>query len=307
MDPAGDNGLPNNSLPGDAPEEAGGLELRRLALIAEYDGGNYAGFQLQAGHLTVQGELERSLARFTGEAIRIRGASRTDAGVHARGQVVDFLTRSAHPVDRFPRALNYYLPGDIEVQAAQEVLLEFNSRRDAISRTYRYHILNRPSPSPLRRHTHFWVRDEIQVSRMSEAARKLVGTHDFRPLTAGYPLEKSSVRRVYRWDVWKEDDTIIFESEANGFLRHQIRRTNALLLQIGKGRYPESIIDDTLDGRLTGAVECPTMPARGLCLMRVAYPVSPAGNGYSGGSLAARTDGEPVLQPQVAGADAVGL
>ena len=230
------------------------------------------GFQLQSGQPTVQGEIEKSLERFTGESIRIRGASRTDSGAHARGQVVDFLTRSAHPVDRFPKAMNYYLPEEIKVLAAQEVPLGFHARRAATSRIYRYQILNRTWGSPLRRQTHFWVREELQVARMSAAARGLVGTHDFRVLAASHPPDKSAVRNVYRWDVWKQEDTVIIECQGNGFLRHQIRKANALLVQVGKGRYPESIVSDVLNGRVLWNDICAPVPAHGLCLMEVKYP-----------------------------------
>jgi tRNA pseudouridine38-40 synthase len=244
----------------------------------EYDGSKYMGFQLQAEQPTIQGEIERGLARFTGEPVRIRGASRTDSGAHALGQVVDFPTRSAHPVDRFPRALNHYLPNDIEVQSAWEVSPEFHSRRDAVSRTYRYHILNRPWPSPLRRHTHYWVRNELQVPEMAAAAQGLVGDHDFRWFAVGLPPEKSSVRRVHRWEVWREDDTVIIECEANGFLRHQIRMANGLLLEIGKGRLPNSTVKNALEGTLPLRLACPQAPAHGLCLMKVTYraPSRPA-------------------------------
>jgi tRNA pseudouridine38-40 synthase len=252
--------------------EAINPEIRRLALVVEYDGSSYAGYQLQIGQATVQGEIEKSLTKFTGETIRIRAASRTDSGAHAKGQVVDFLTRSAHPVDYFPKALNSYLPKNIQVLRACRVPTEFNSRRDATSRTYRYHVLNRAWPSPLRRHTHLWVRDDLQVSRMADAAGSLKGSHDFRAFTSGYPPEVSMVRQVFHWEVWKEEDTIIIESEANGFLRHQIRRVNALLIEIGKGRLPESIISRALEGSFPGPDHCPSVPARGLCLIKVSYP-----------------------------------
>jgi tRNA pseudouridine38-40 synthase len=245
--------------------------VRRLALIVEYDGSNYSGFQFQVGQATIQGEIEKSLARFTGESIRIRAASRTDSGAHAKGQVVDFLTRSSHPVDYFPRALNYYLPRDVQILKARDAALEFNSRKNAVSRTYRYYVLNRDWPSPLLRHTHLWVRQRLQVSRMAVAACELVGTHDFRMFTAGFPPERSAVRRVLRWDVWQEGETIIIEAEANGFLRHQIRKVNALLIEVGKGRLPESAVGQALRSDLPGSGEYPAIPARGLCLIKVSY------------------------------------
>ena len=252
------------------PPPADGLH-RRLALVVEYDGTRYAGFQLQVNHPTVQGEIETALTRFTGESIRIRAASRTDSGAHAQGQVVDFLTRSVHPPERFHRALNHFLPADIQVQSAQEMTSDFHSRRDASSRTYRYHILNRPSPSPIRKLTHFWVRDLLNVEKMDASAQDLVGVHDFRPFGSGHPRERSAVRQVYHWDVRRRDDTILIDCQANGFLRHQIRRANGLLVEIGKGRAPAGMIKDTLAKGLPPEKEWPSLPALGVCLMRVHY------------------------------------
>jgi tRNA pseudouridine38-40 synthase len=242
-----------------------------LALIVEYDGTCYAGFQLQSQHPTIQGAIETALTRFTGEDIRIRGASRTDAGAHAQGQVVDFATASPHPVERFPPALNHYLPVDVEVQAAYQMAWDFHSRRDAASRTYRYRILNRPWPSPIRRNSHHWVREPLDTAMMNSAAQHLVGVHDFRPLATGHPADKSAVRWVNRWSVTAEDDSVVIECEANGFLRHQIRRANAILVEIGKGRWPENAIEDALENGLPTTGAWPSLPACGLCLMTVKY------------------------------------
>lgn len=241
-------------------------------MVVEYDGTRYAGFQLQANHPTIQGELESALTRFTGESIRIRGASRTDSGAHAHGQVVDFLTRSPHPADRFHRALNFFLPADVQVQSAHEMTLDFHSRRDAASRTYRYHILARPSPSPIRKHTHFWARGPLDTEKMDSAAQALVGIHDFRPFGIGHPGDRSAVRQVHCWDVSRIDDTIIIECQANGFLRHQIRRANGLLVEIGRGRVPVHMMEDTLERGPLPGLEWPSLPALGLCLVRVDYP-----------------------------------
>lgn len=248
---------------------------RRLALVLEYDGSEYAGFQLQTSRPTVQSEIEAAIAKFTGENVRVRGASRTDSGAHALGQVVDFLTQSKHPAGTFPKALNFHLPQGIKVQGAYEVPQNFHSRKSAVSRTYRYNVLNRPSPSPLHGGQWFWVDVDLNVAGMAAAARSLVGWHDFRVLSPGCPPDKSASRFVSRWDVWREGEAVLFECEASGFLRHQIRRTNGLLLEVGKGRRPVSIVGDVLQGRVPGGLDWPSIPARGLCLMKVTYPDFP--------------------------------
>ena len=244
---------------------------RRVALWVEYQGTNYNGFQLQLNQPTIQGALEGALARFTGETIRVRGASRTDSGAHAQGQVVDFLTESRHPAERFTPALNYFLPEDIRVLKAAPVSWNFHSRRSALGRVYHYRLLNRPEPTALRRHTHLWVKEPLDVERMGKAAGHLVGTQDFRPIASGHPADRSAVRTVKRWDVAKIDDTLIIECEANGFLKQQIRKANAILLEIGKGKQPVELMRQTLLGR--DPVPCiPLLPARGLCLIEVKYP-----------------------------------
>ena len=262
--------------PGDrSPVDDREGSVRRLVLVVEYDGSGYAGFQVQKGQVTVQGEIENALTRLTGEHIRVRGASRTDSGAHAAGQVVDFMTRSTHTAEVFTRALNHHLPEDIKVQRAYQAPLEFHSRLHAASRTYRYQVLNRPWPSPLGKGRWFWVDGDLNVAAMAGAAQSLVGWHDFRPLAPGYPAEKNSERLVKRWDVWRDDDAVIFECEANGFLKHQIRRANGLLLEIGKGRRPASVVGDVLAGRSSDSMEWQSIPAHGLCLMKVTYPEFP--------------------------------
>ena len=258
--------------PNNLSEDPEGQPARRLALIVEYEGTHYAGFQLQTNQPTIQGAIEKALTNFTGEQIRIRGASRTDSGTHAKGQMVDFLTDSAHSVGTFLKALNYYLPTDIKVQASYEVVSDFHSRRTATSRTYQYSILNQAASSPLRRFTHHLVPGELDTTKMASAAQYLVGVHDFRPLSVGHPADKSAVRRVFRWDVWQEEDSVIIECEANGFLRRQIRQADSILVEVAKGKWPETIVRDTLEGNLPEGLKWSTLPARGLCLMKVTYP-----------------------------------
>jgi tRNA pseudouridine38-40 synthase len=212
--------------------------------------------------------LEKALERFTGQPIRIRGASRTDSGTHAKGQVVDFITDTKHPLERFAPAMNYYLPRDINVLEAHRVDEYFNSRGCALSRTYQYSILNRPTPSPLRRHDHLWVRANLDVGKMAEAAQLLVGVHDFRALATGHPKDRSAVRKVMRWEVERDRETVLIECEANGFLKQQIRKANAILTEIGRGKYPIEKVKEALDGDAGGI---PLLPAHGLCLISVRY------------------------------------
>ncbi len=251
---------------------------RRLALMVEYEGTNYFGFQVQTGQPTIQGALETALYRLTGEPARVRGASRTDSGAHAQGQVVDFLTGSRLPPGTFVGALNYYLPEDIRVLQACEAVAGFHARRSAVSRVYQYRVLSRPWPSALRRRVCYWLRDPLHLESMNEAARGLLGQHDFRPFASGHPVDRSAVRTVSRWQLARQGDTLVIECEANGFLRHQIRRVNSVLLQIGKGKLPAESIKTLLESvgpgteakKLWSAV--PALPARGLCLVKVNYP-----------------------------------
>lgn len=253
---------------------------KRLALLVEYEGTEYAGFQLQASEPTIQGELEKALYKFTGEEIRIRGASRTDSGAHAAGQTVDFATVSRHDTETFVRALNHFLPHDIRVLEARQVESGFNSRRDALSRTYQYRILSRPRPSALFRQHHCWIPGPLKIEEMNLAAQHLTGIHDFRPFAPGHPAERSSVRQVYRWEVTiapEDQSSVVIVCEANGFMQHQIRRTNAVLVEVGKGNLPADSIKAILDNGqdCTGRVRVdtiPTLPAKGLCLMEVKYP-----------------------------------
>jgi len=216
--------------------------------------------------------LEQALARFTGEFIRVRGASRTDSGAHAQGQVVDFLTHTKHPLRKFGPALNYYLPEDIRVRAAYQVAEDFNSRRSALSRTYQYRILNRLAPSALRRQTHLWIKECLDTQLMAEAARRLIGTHDFRPLASGHPLDRSAVRTVHRWEVTRQEDTVVIECEANGFLKQQIRKANGILTEIGKKKQPIDLVDRVLESKSGVWESIPLLPAHGLCLIEVKYP-----------------------------------
>ena len=238
----------------------------------EYDGTKYKGFQVQRGQPTIQGELESGLARFTGTPVRIRGASRTDSGAHAQGQVVDFVTWSRRTVESFPAGMNFHLPEDIRIQAAYRMAPEFHSRKSAASREYRYQVSNRTWPSPLERKHWLWVREPLDAERMAEAATCLRGDIDFRPLVPEHPADRSATRRVFRWEVRREGNRVIIECEANGFLKRLVRRTNAILIEAGKGKLATDALSGLLKGEAGKGFTLPSVPARGLCLMQVNYP-----------------------------------
>ncbi len=242
-----------------------------MALILEYEGANYKGFQLQARGPTIQGEVERALTHLTGEQNRIRGASRTDSGAHARGQVVDFLTNAPYTTDTFASALNYYLPSQVKVVGAYEVSPEFNSRKDALSRVYRYTIFNSRYPSPLLRNYVYWVRKPLDVEAMAQGADYLVGSHDFSIFALKMMARRSGVRHVARWDVWSESPMVIIEAEAGGFLPHQVRKCNGLLVDIGLGKSHPQRVAEVLGEPKDGAKDVPLLPAKGLCLIKVNY------------------------------------
>ena len=248
---------------------------RRIALVVAYEGTQYAGFQLQAAVPTIQGELEKAFNRLTGEHARVRGASRTDSGAHAICQVVDLATRSTHENRVIVAAMNHYLPDDIRVITASEAPQEFHARRSATRRDYRYSIVNRPVPSPLLRRTHHAEPAPLNLDAMQMAAHSLLGIRDFRHIATAHPDDRSAVRQVFQWDVKRQSDdqdVIVIDCAANGFLRHQIRRANAVLVEIGKGRLPIHAIADSLAGRTQQLHNIPTLPAKGLCLQHVHYP-----------------------------------
>ena len=249
--------------------------VRRIALVVAYEGTDYAGFQLQGNAPTIQSELETAIGRLTGTPTRIRGASRTDSGAHACGQVVDFSTESRHATSVFRAALNHYLPDAVRVLAASDVPAEFHSRRSAARRDYRYSILNRAIASPLLRRSHYLEPTPLDVAAMQRAANSLLGIRDFCQIATGHPVDRTAVRLVHRWDVSRRSDTsdvITIDCAANGFLRYQIRRANAVLVEIGKGKLPIHAMAEALAGRMPNQGQIVTLPANGLCLRSVHYP-----------------------------------
>ena len=247
-------------------------DITKIVLVLEYDGTGYYGFQLQDNVPTIQGELEAGIKKLTGEMSRVMGASRTDTGVHARGQVVSFRTGSVLKQQKFVEGLNYYLPADIAVRAAYKVSDSFNVRSDAVSREYKYRILNRVARSPLWRTYSYQIKGNINIADMNCACQALIGRHDFISFATQLEDEEMSgtVRDVYRAGVVREDELVVIDIEANSFLRHQVRNTVGALIRVGLGKTSIEEFRDIIEAKEQGLAR-PAVPACGLCLERVNY------------------------------------
>jgi len=244
----------------------------KMVLIMEYDGTHYHGSQLQANQPTIQGETEKALWKLTGARTRVMTAGRTDAGVHAKGQVVSFRTESSLPPQTFVNGLNHYLPRDIAVKAAHRVDDSFNVRRSAISREYNYYILSSLTRSPLREGFSYLVAGHLDIEAMNQACQVLIGEHDFASFASSMGDEiKNTVRRVYKAEMERNGDLTIFNMVANSFLPHQMRNTVGALIRVGLGKMSVDEFRSLIEARTPGLAG-PTAPARGLCLMQVNYP-----------------------------------
>ncbi len=245
--------------------------VRRFRLTLEYDGTDFLGFQyLGEGRRSVQEEVERAIGRVTGEVVRVHGAGRTDAGVHARGQVVHFdLNGGLDPV-RLRGNLNGVLPEDVSVRRCTLVEAGFHSRFDATGRTYLYCIHNRVSRSALLGRYAWHVPDRLDLSEMRRAAAILVGTHDFAAFGRAARVELSTVRQVRRIRVRRWRGLVLVSIEGNAFLRHMVRAAVSTLVQAGRGRLPVAEVEGILASK--DPDRCPAIaPAKGLCLMSVKY------------------------------------
>ena len=257
----------------------------RLAIVVEYEGTNYHGFQYQSNARSIQEELEKAIAQFTNERPRVKGAGRTDAGVHALGQVVAFETASTHGEEVFVRALNYHLPDDIAVKAAYRTDDKFDPRRSALSRRYGYTINLGPTPSPLKRRTSLHLHGPLNVGKMRRAAKTLVGRHDFARF-GGPPGRPGTgtVREIYEANVYRKGEMVTFEVEANAFLSHQVRRMAGALVDIGRGSLGLDDFTATVDKGVCDYVP-PALPAKGLCLLNVNYSNFPPQDGHLDGYI----------------------
>jgi tRNA pseudouridine38-40 synthase len=249
-----------------------------IRLLLEYDGTPFLGWQLQPQGPTVQGALEAALLRMTGEGVRVKGSGRTDAGVHALGQVASFSTRSRLEPVAIQRALNALLPPAVAVLAAREAPPGFDAQFSATGKTYRYRMLARREPSPLERLRAWHLPAPLDLDRVREAAALLPGRRDFSAFRGSGCVASSPVRTLARCDVGAAGGLIVFELEADGFLRHMVRNIVGTLAEVGRGRFAPAEVAVMLasrDRRRAGVAA----PPHGLYLERVAYPAALGGWG----------------------------
>lgn len=246
---------------------------RYLKLTLEYDGTGFHGFQKQTGtgRRTVQGILEEALKQLTGEEVRTFGAGRTDAGVHALGQVVHFATRVRIPISRFPIALNGILPSDLVVIKGEEVDVGFHARYRALAKKYCYLVLNQVRPSALWRNYCYCFPKPLSVDLMQEGARFLEGFHDFRVFSAVGSNVKSTLRCIFSFRVRKTGNWITFTAVADGFLYKMMRLMVGTLLGIGGKKFSPAKIEEILASGARG-LGGPALPPQGLYLVRIYYP-----------------------------------
>jgi len=244
--------------------------VRTLKLTIAYDGTTFAGWQMQANQRTVQGVLEEALQAIEGSRVVVHAAGRTDAGVHAAGQVISFTLTSAIACDALLRALNVRLDRDVRVMNAEEAPDGFNARFDARQKTYHYAILNEPVVPPPLRHFVWHVPQPLDVTGMNEAAGVLAGEHDFAAFQAAGSDVITTRREVLASRVVSRDGQVVYEITGTGFLRHMVRNIVGTLVDIGRGRRPAEDMIRVLLSR-DRAQASATAPPQGLTLVRVEY------------------------------------
>lgn len=245
--------------------------MRRIRLTVSYDGTEYCGWQIQPNGVTIEEILNDRISRITGEDIRVIGASRTDSGVHALGNIAVFDTESSIPAERFSYALNRKLPRDIVVVRSDEVGAGWHPRyQDRITKTYEYHIHNGKVPNPLKSRYSAFVSYPLNVERMREGAAYLKGEHDFASFCNTRSNVSGTVRTIYAIEVQKEKEDIVIRVTGNGFLYNMVRIIAGVLIRVGRGFYAPEKVSDILEAKERTA-EGATAPPEGLVLKEICY------------------------------------
>ncbi len=245
--------------------------MRRVRLFVAYDGTDYCGWQIQPNGITVEEVLNRELCRLTGEDIRVIGASRTDSGVHALGNVAVFDTKSSIPPERMAYALNQRMPEDIVITKSDEVAADWHPRyQKNVKKTYEYHICNAPVPDPLKRRYSAFVSFPMDVGKMRKGAEYLVGEHDFVSFCNIRTNVSDTVRTVESITVTRSGPDIVIRITGNGFLYNMVRIIAGTLIRVGRGFYAPEKVKEILEERKRTAAGI-TAPANGLVLVEVEY------------------------------------
>ncbi len=242
--------------------------MRRIKLTVAYDGTNYVGWQVQPNGVSIEEILNRELSRMLKEKITVIGASRTDSGVHALGNICVFDTESRIPGDKFKFAVNESLPPDIVVQESEEVPLDYHPRKVRSIKTYEYRILNRVMPDPTQRLNSYFFYYPLDVEKMKEAAKVVVGEHDFKSFCNIRASVKTTIRTVYSLSIDKTGDMITLRIVGSGFLYNMVRIIVGTLVKIGCGLWPLEKMQEALDACDRSAAG-PTAPAKGLTLISI--------------------------------------
>ena len=244
--------------------------MKRVKLIVSYDGTNYCGWQIQNNGITIEEVINRALSELLNEKISVIGASRTDSGVHAMGNIAVFDTETRIPAEKISFALNQRLPNDIRIQKSEEVALDWHPRFCNSTKTYEYKILNRRFPDPMQRfYTHF-VYMPLDMEKMKEAAAYIVGEHDFASFCSSGSQVESTVRTVYALEISKENDVISIRISGNGFLYNMVRIVVGTLMKVGLGVYSPEHVKEIIEAKDRYQAG-PKAPACGLTLVGIEY------------------------------------
>lgn len=244
--------------------------MKRVKLVVAYDGTNYHGWQVQDNGITIEEVLNRTISELVQEDIKVIGASRTDAGVHACGNVAVFDTESRIPGDKFSFALNQRLPEDIRIQKSCEVDADFHPRYADTVKTYEYNILNRRFELPTKRLYAAFCYYPMDIERMNQATAYLVGEHDFKSFCSAGAQVQTTVRTIYAVNVTKEDDMVHIRITGNGFLYNMVRIIAGTLMQVGTGLMEPEQVKEILEARDRSKAG-PTAVAKGLTLVEIRY------------------------------------
>jgi len=246
------------------------MAVRNIKLTISYDGVNYNGWQNQPGKRTIEGELQRAISELTGVLTKINGASRTDAGVSALGQVANFTTTSPIPAENFVKAINHRLPKDIVVTEAVEVEQNFDASGSAKSKLYRYTIFTGKNRNVLKTRNCWHRPGQLDIGTMNAAAGMLIGTQDFKSFAAAADRRENSTRTVMRCQVTAEDKWLYIDIEADRFMYNMVRNIVGTLVEIGRDRWKPEKMREIIEAHSRTAAG-PTAPPEGLCLMWVKY------------------------------------